>query len=295
VAALSILERYEGGGDITLHVFSAELNQSDITLLARTLAAAKKRYRLRLELVDPLRLGAFPLMHRSPAIYFRLLAPVLLDVDRFLYCDVDTLCQMDLSPLLALDLAGLPIALAPEAPIHASPDLTVAEQLGTGAHGDYYNSGVMVVDCIRWREESLTQKCLAYLTDRPAKFFDQSALNYVLHGRIYPLPSCFNCRTNARGNWRAFLPPAWGEGNLLHFVDFPKPWSPYGRWAHPLGKLWWNCYRRTSHFQEGLPLHAGSRLRTIAAHWAGYRRTLKDKVLFSALASGWVHRVKGML
>ena len=294
VAALSILERYREGCELTFHVFSAELNEADISLLNRTLALAGRRYHLQLETVNPLQLAAFPKLRGSLANYFRLLAPALLGVERLLYCDVDTLCQVDLSPLVALDLGDSPIALAPEAPIHASVDPAVARLLGARACGHYYNTGVMVVAVDQWRGEKLTERCFAHIGEHQPVFHEQSVLNYLLHGRIHPLSSRYNCRTNARENWPDLLPPAAGEGRLLHFIDFPKPWSPCGRWIHPLGGLWWRCYRRTAHYQENQTRQVGSRLRTFAAHQAGYRRTLKDKLLFSALAAGLIQRVKGM-
>jgi lipopolysaccharide biosynthesis glycosyltransferase len=294
VAALSILRSYASDRDVSFHLFSEDLDDTDIDLLKQTLAHAGRDYQLTLESVDGSLFAGFPTLQDSLATYFRLVAPLVLDVDRFLYCDVDTLCQVDLSPLLGLDLSGCPIALTPEAPIHGSPDPDVAMELGEEASGFYYNAGVMVVDAEQWRSEGLTNRCLEYIAERQPNWHDQSALNFVLHGRILKLPSEYNCRTNVRKAWADLLSSKNGYGYLLHFVDFPKPWSPFGCWVHPWGKLWGQYYRATQHYRENIALNEGNCLRVLIGNRKGYQKIFKDRVLFSLLRTGLVRRVKGM-
>lgn len=294
VAALSILQSYALDRDITLHLFSEGLNDADIDLLRQTLARSGRDFELKTETVDESLFAGFPTLQDSLATYFRLVAPLVLDVDRFLYCDVDTLCQVDLSPLLDLELEGCPIALTPEADIHASPDPNVALELGEKASGFYYNAGVMVVDAKQWRAEGLTDRCLEYIAERQPTYHDQSALNSILHGRIKGLPSQYNCRTKVRRTWADQLSSDQGNGYLLHFVDFPKPWSPFGRWVHPWGKLWWQYYRNTEHFRNDQAPNDGKCLRVMMNNCQGYQQMLKDRLLFSMLQTGLIRRVKGM-
>ena len=294
VAVLSILQNYASDRNISLHLFSEDLNDADINLLKQTLATAGRNFEFVHEKVDSSLFAGFPTLQDSLATYFRLVAPVVLDVDRFLYCDVDTLCQVDLSPLLELDMSGCPIALTPEAPIHGSPDPDVARELGEEARGFYYNAGVMVVDAKQWRSEGLTNRCLEYIADRQPNWHDQSALNFVLHGRIQKLPSQYNCRTNVRKAWSDLLSSKNGYGYLLHFVDFPKPWSPFGRWVHPWGKLWGQYYRATKHYRDKIALNEVNCLRVLIGNRKGYQKIFKDRVLFSLLRTGLVRRVNGM-
>jgi lipopolysaccharide biosynthesis glycosyltransferase len=294
VAALSILQSYASDRDVSFHLFSEDLDDADIDLLKQTLDHAGRDYQLTLESVDGSLFSGFPTLQDSLATYFRLVAPLVLDVDRFLYCDVDTLCQVDLSPLLELDLSGCPIALTPEAGIHASPDPRVAVELGESAGGYYYNAGIMCVDAKKWREEGLTKLCLDYIVERQPTYHDQSALNFVLHGRICSLPEVYNSRTKVRSTWSDLLSSDNGHDHLLHFVDFPKPWSPGGRWVHPWGKLWWQYYRNTEHFRNDQAPNDGKCLRVMMNNCQGYQQMLKDRLLFSMLQTGLIRRVKGM-
>ena len=294
MAALSILQNYASDRNISLHLFSEDLNDADIDLLKQTLVTTGRNFKFVHEKVDSSLFAGFPTLQDSLATYFRLVAPVVLDVDRFLYCDVDTLCQVDISPLLELELSGCPIALTPEADIHASPDPNVAYELGEKAKGFYYNAGVMLIDAKQWRSEGLTDRCLEYIAESQPTYHDQSALNFILHGRIQSLPSQYNCRTKVRRTWAEQLSSDNGNGHLLHFVDFPKPWSPGGRWVHPWGKLWWQYYRDTELYRNRKSPNDGRMMQVMMNNRQGYVQMLKDKLLFVLLQAGLIRRVKGV-
>jgi lipopolysaccharide biosynthesis glycosyltransferase len=294
VAAQSILAGTAATSDsVAISLFSADLHESDVGLLRKSLDRADRAYSLKLHAIDGKRFDGFPDLQASFATYFRLVVPEVLEVDRFLYIDADTLCRADLSALYQVDLRGHPIGLVPEAPIHHSADPEVAGLLGDLARGDYYNAGVMLVDAVAWRRDDLTRRCLDFIQQHQPRYHDQSALNYVLHGNIYSLPENYNCRTNARENWHALVPPNSGQGRLLHFVDFPKPWSGWGRAVHPLGGLWYAEWRKTACFPstEGM----GDRsFRGVMRNRRKYVQAMKDRLLFSLLSAGWIARVKGM-
>jgi hypothetical protein len=52
-----------------------------------------------------------------------------------------------------------------------------------------------------------------------------------------------------------------------------------GRWVHPFGKMWWDEYRKTAHFQK--QRHKPPPVRWDSRSLVGYRKALKDKLLFS--------------
>jgi lipopolysaccharide biosynthesis glycosyltransferase len=104
-------------------------------------------------------------------------------------------------------------------------------------------------------------------------------LNFVFHNQIAELPSKYNRHSNVRTNWPFFRNSIYRKEQLIHFVDFPKPWSSFGRWVHPFGKIWWQAYKQTAHFQAG-----GFKSNKVA--WkakvrSGYKKALKDRILFS--------------
>lgn len=284
VAAMQVLKYINGKPEFS--ILSEDLTDSDLALLRKTLDSVGKPFGLCLIPVSSKPFADFPRLTGSLAAYFRLLIPDLIEAERCLYLDCDTFCQVDLAPLFDWDLGPCPVGMCAESPIHGNADVRVAEELGNRAAGDYYNSGVMLFVNSLWKTEQVTRQCMEYVSRQQPNYHEQSAINFVLHGRIAGLPNNFNCYTNVRANWPSLKSPKNGLGQLLHFVDFPKPWSPFARWVHPFGKMWWQAYRQTAHFQRGGEV--SSSLDWNQKTKAGYKKALKDKILFGMYSAGLV-------
>jgi lipopolysaccharide biosynthesis glycosyltransferase len=284
VSAKSVLDHFQGEPSFT--VLSDELGEDDMGLLHKTLAATGKNFQLNLLRVDSKPFQDFPSLAGRHSTYFRLLIPDLIAENRCLYLDCDILCCTDVSPLGKWDLGGRALGLAPEAPIRQSIDRKLVAHLGPDASGFYYNAGVCVMDCARWRKENLARKCLDYIATNRPDYHDQSALNFIFHNEIAGLDISLNRHTNVRANWPHFRSPNAMSGQLLHFVDFPKPWSRFARWVHPLGKMWWHAYRQTAYSQTGAEVIS-------VVKWSqkiqvGYKKAFKDRILFSLYCSGLI-------
>lgn len=294
VAAYSVLVNLsDQQSEVVLHVLSADLTESDVELLQQTLRTADRPFTLIHQVIDESLFAGFPQLQESLATYYRLLIPELVDTDRYLYLDVDILCQTDLSDLMTMDLEGCPIALVPEAPLQACADWKVSKYLGKDALGWYFNAGVLLVDRQLWQGMGLTTKSLTFIEHHQPDYHDQSALNALLHDQIMPLPKRYNIRTNDRGSWRQLGDRSQREGMVLHFIDYPKPWSPGGRWIHPWGKQWWSWLRKTRCTSQLVrKTREPWNLRKVTG--PKYRKQLKDRILFSLYARGWIKRVKGM-
>lgn len=284
VAAKSVLEHFNGEPSFT--VFSDDLGEDDMGLLNKTLTTTGKKFQLNLLRVDSQPFQDFPSLAGRHSTYFRLLIPDLIPEDRCLYLDCDILCYTDVSPLGEWDLGGNAVGLAPEAPIQQSLDKKLVADLGRYASGFYYNAGVCVMDCQMWRKESLARRCLDYISKSRPDYHDQSALNFIFHNQIAALDLAYNRHTNVRTNWPYFRSPKAMSGQLLHFADFPKPWSRFGRWVHPFGEIWWQSYKRTAHARTGGMVNSATKWN--AKSREGYKKSLKDKILFSLYCSGLV-------
>lgn len=278
---------------LNIHIFSSDLTSADINCLGLTLNQANKPYTLSHHTVDPTLFADFPLHRNSYAPYFRLVVADFLDVDRFLYLDADILCKTDLSALFTAHLDGHPIGLVTEAPIDTCTDTDMATLLAPKLEGYYYNSGVMLVDVCRWRKNKITARCLEFISMYRPTYHDQTALNYLLHGHIKSLPLHFNTCTNDRQSWHDLKPPKSGFGRVLHFVDSPKPWSPFGRWIHPMGSMWWSYYKDTVHSRQATCISMSRGLPLSSFLGKRYRRSMKDKLIFKLYSLGLLRQVKG--
>ena len=290
VAVRSILCNWGASAPLAFHVFSEDFDDEDHKRLNDSLSSTGKKFELDFHKVDPNLFAGFPQLNSSLATYYRLVLPKILGSGRILYIDADTLCRTDLQPLFEIDLGDCPIGLAAEAPIFSSPDPGVAKLLGDKAAGNYYNAGVMTLDIDSWLAGDYTNRCLEFIAREQPQYHDQSALNYVLHGKIHQLEDTFNCRTNVRRFWPNLKSPGFGDGTLLHFVDFPKPWSRYGRWVHPFGKRWWQELDKTAIRRADVAFWEPTF--PSPARRISYRKMLKDKLLFKLFNCGC--KVKGV-
>jgi lipopolysaccharide biosynthesis glycosyltransferase len=152
VAAKSVLEHFQGVPSFA--ILSDELVEADVGLLRKTLSTTNKNYHLEFYSVDSSVFREFPSLAGRHSTYFRLLIPGICSDKRCLYLDCDTLCLVDLSPLAHFDLKDSALALVPEALIHLSLDTKLVAELGRKATGFYYNAGVCMMECDRWRRES---------------------------------------------------------------------------------------------------------------------------------------------
>jgi lipopolysaccharide biosynthesis glycosyltransferase len=290
VAAMQVLKYITGRPEFS--ILSEDLAESDLALLRKTLDSLGKPFGLALIPVSSKPFANFPRLTGSLAAYFRLLIPDLIEAKKCLYLDCDTFCQVDLAPLFDLDLGMCPVGMCAESPINGNADLRVARELGSRASGHYYNSGVMLFANPLWKIEQIACQCMEYVSQQQPDYHEQSAINFVLYGRIAGLPSNYNCYTNVRANWPFLKSPENGSGQFLHFVDFPKPWSPFARWVHPLGKMWWHAYRQTAYSQTGAEVI--SVVKWNAKTREGYKKALKDKLLFD-LYSANAFEPKGII
>jgi|GEM_PF-774057 len=295
VSAYSLLDRISPDVEKTrFHVFSDELEECDMTLLTRTLASINKPFVVELRRIDPKQFKGYPSLNGSWATYYRLAVPEALEVERFLYVDVDTLCDTDVSLLNSLDMGNSPAALVPEAPLSGAADRYVAEQLGNSSTESYYNAGVILINRQEWLNQGVSDSALEYLQKNPAHFWDQSALNVVLRGKVVVLDERYNTISNMRKHWPTLAKP-YGQTNCLtHFVDYPKPWDLGAEFIHPQYHLWRLVLDKTAmrDFRTWQDTPVRRLPRTDKAK-TGYKKAIKDKLLFTGYTKGWIKCVKG--
>lgn len=128
----------------------------------------------------------------NPIILSRLFIARLLPahIDRILYFDCDIAIDGSIQPLWSMELGSCIAAMAMEPT--ATP--AIKQQIGFAHEQPYYNSGVLLIDMVKWRNESIETKLIEYLAAKGGKllFADQDLLNVVLQGRIQLIPPRFN-------------------------------------------------------------------------------------------------------
>jgi lipopolysaccharide biosynthesis glycosyltransferase len=194
----------------------------------------------------------------SDAALLRLIAPAIVPgrPDRLLYCDSDVLFCEPPEELMALDLGGHPVAASLDA---ALPRVSLPgalegwKDLGLDPRTAYLNSGVLLMDGKRWRQDRIGERVLEFLKSgiRRVNYPDQDGLNTLLAGDFLRLPFRWNAQSPLRlGTHCAFpfVPPdeieaAINEPAIIHFTGASKPW--HRQYLDPRGSQWRDVLSRT--------------------------------------------------
>lgn len=159
------------------------------------------------------------------------------DLDKLLYLDSDMLIQKDLSELYNTELGSAYAGVVND-----------AITLWGKEHRDwlrfagdvYFNSGMLLLNLKKMREDDIPEKLLEYRLNGINFFMDQDTLNVVFDGKICLLPPKYNL-LNCFFEWysieemetlyqtdfpgcREFI---YKNAAVLHFGDEKKPWRHY--------------------------------------------------------------------
>ncbi len=188
----------------------------------------------------------------SHAAYYRLALPELCDGERVLYLDCDIVVLGDVGVLWEADLDGCPLAAAVDyggATAGSRQGLLNYRELGLPPDAPLFNSGVMIIDLQKWREEDISEKVRSYVARSPefVRWCDQDGLNAVCCGRWKALDPAWNQQAFIYGWQSAEDGPLTAEEYeralvrpcVVHYsTRHGKPWRPDCR--HPLAGLYFH-------------------------------------------------------
>ena len=109
------------------------------------------------------------------------------NVDKLLYLDCDTLICRPIAELADFDMQGNLLGMVLDAYGAVLDQKEKREAV-------YYNAGVLLIDCIKWRREHWTEKIMDYIRERGAQFShpDQDIFNIICRKEIIRLPLDYN-------------------------------------------------------------------------------------------------------
>lgn len=214
---------------ITLHIINAGISTKNLALL--TGLVEKHGAYLNIINADDSRYEELPVFRYGPAVYQRISLPILLNdtISKVIYLDSDIVVRGDISELW-------------ETPLHGQP-LGAVENLSPTAHQDiglprqgYFNSGVLIMDLVQWRNEQLSDQVLSSIASiiDTVRFVDQCGLNLALQGRWRRLPLKWNQQSDIYGVFRKSLKgcgysreeflEAMSRPAIVHYIGKQKPW-----------------------------------------------------------------------
>jgi lipopolysaccharide biosynthesis glycosyltransferase len=188
--------------------------------------------------------------HASLANYYRLLIAQILpkNIDKILYLDSDTVIINSIQDLYDLEInQSYLAALGSKTAVGQSRRLQLKSQ-------GYFNTGVMLINLKRWRENNIGECALKFAKHNPSmmKWWDQDALNKIIDGEFYTLDKKWNYtidlsvppKNNSNINNTNINPV------IIHFVGALKPWY---LWCFDSRKEIYWLYLKQSLWSSALP------------------------------------------
>lgn len=219
-ALLQSIIEHHNPGEVHVHAISP-INQEKKN---RILNYARKHLNMDFHEINETPLTEFITWGRwTTSVYYRVFFPSILKdtAERLIYLDCDTIVVNNLNPLFNIDLQSNIVG--------AVYDNYVKEQKEIGIEeGNYFNSGVILIDVKKWNEQGISEKTADYLIKYPEKikFVDQCALNAVLRGHWLALSSEYNFLYS-------YLPENFPSKKLKQFIKdkvvihftLQRPWN----------------------------------------------------------------------
>ena len=177
------------------------------------------------------------------------------ELDKVLYIDSDVLVLHDLNKLFQTDIDNVYLAAVKD-PSWFFENTHVVE-LNLDKRGFYFNSGVMLMNLKKFREDNLIEKLETFTNNNFRTYMDQDALNVVVGDKVSLLPFEDNAinfffehvdmadmNNFYDRNWKTY-DDVFAPVTILHFASSKKPlgeMAPKNKFFHMLQRLWYKYY-----------------------------------------------------
>ena len=161
--------------------------------------------------------------HWNKSVYARFLIPDLkTQISKAIYLDVDIIATGDIANLYNEDLEEYALGAVCEQWAENGINITHKERLQISEPHNYFNSGVLILDCNKWRKnnvlDSLSQ--IAYDDADKIQMPDQDILNKYFDNNYKILPKKYNYLTT-----NYYVYEKQSEYIIRHLTGNVRPWQ----------------------------------------------------------------------
>lgn len=233
VAMTSILESKSDSTFVNFHIMLSGDFDSENKEKIKSLEKVYKNCYIDIIDMKPVRDEAKVSGHVSKAAYFRLnLASLLPDLDKVLYLDTDLIVIKDILDLYNTNIDNYYIG----AINHGSFLKRDTDFLGVGKRNTYINSGVLLMNLKKIREDGIENKFDQFMVDNKDneqwQQHDQDVINAVCYGKIFMLPLKYNvmqhtiCHRSLKFWYgEQEFKESFENPYIVHFSGNDKPWK----------------------------------------------------------------------
>lgn len=214
--------------NFSFHVFIDDsINDDDIARFNEI--CTKYNTRVSIYIIDANNLKSLPTTKNwTHAIYFRFIVAEYFigKIKELLYLDADVVCNNSIQELMQLDLSDNVAAVATE-----RDEQWWQKRANTLGYPDiskgYFNSGVMYVNLVAWKEHQVTNQSIALLLDdnlsHKISYPDQDVSDKVIH-----LNGTYNTQFSLNYELKEkFYYPVKDDTIFIHYIGPTKPWHEW--------------------------------------------------------------------
>ena len=265
LALLKSIKAFHPTTFVHIHLMHSEGLDAEVAQIVTTLEGPLFAFTLYVASTDYGHLSS--VAHYSKANFYRVdLMTKIKGVERCVYLDCDIIVTRDLSALYKAELGGHVTAACTDYLLkywmtEMKRKIPFRKKMYTTAQyttevlalksGRYLNSGVMVVDLVRWNAERVSERVMAYCLAHPGlTMVDQDGINVILDGRYAEIDCRWNStvymrtiyersRKRASAAWTDIM-RLWSEDPwVVHFTFESKPWEP-GHYKTNYDDVFWD-------------------------------------------------------
>lgn len=253
VAILSAIKNKCPLTEYNFHIMTMDLEEGDDVALKNLETDGAKIFLYPQKEIDLFYIRDTHVSKTSLLKYY--IADVLKDLDKVIYIDSDVLVLQDLNKLYNTDVEGKYLAAVKD-PSWFFENGHVLE-LNLEERGFYFNSGVMLMNLKKIRDDNLVAKLEDYTNNNFRTYMDQDALNVVVGNDVLLLDVEYNTMNfffahnplNVLSefygkNWST-LEEVFSNAAILHFASSKKPLGTVVEktdFFFMLQKLWYRYY-----------------------------------------------------
>lgn len=205
------------------YIFSSDLTDESIKYLNKLHSKYKNFEVSKVEVpVDLFKSLKLSIDYISIEAYYRYaIAELLPDLDKILYIDADLVINGDINQFYDMDVSDYYVAGVEDLWIKLENHKT---EIGLTEYDIYINSGVLLMNLQKFRQDGMCQKLIKATQDLwdKIKYQDQDILNIMCKGKIKQVDSIYNfTRANMKAEQNKLK-----NACILHYTGRQKPWMP---------------------------------------------------------------------
>ncbi|MCP3966861.1 MAG: glycosyltransferase family 8 protein [Lentisphaerae bacterium] len=283
-AAVMLCSLFENNKDASFNVYILTEAEENIT---KTFFDFVNSYghKVSIILIDTDEIKKLPLrFNHTHAVYYRMFLPDLLprELDKVIYFDTDIAINGNISELWEIDLGGNHLAAITN-PMRTKAELRQLKEVIQVRDGEYFNSGVLVLNLNKLRDERFSKKCFIWAKNNFNKimYCDQDVMNAVVAGNWLSLPLKYNLG-HAMIEPYLFLNTYWTKHEVLearkapviiHYIGPCKAWHYKCRYKYKYINKYFEYIKKTP--------------------WRDFK--YKDKNIFSFIEKHIINNLRGII